>query len=276
MKIAYFGYDFFYRCLETLVEDQHEIVRIFSYDTDNKYNFNDNIERIANNLNIGVQINKVAKEDIVELYKKKCDLIIVAAYPYNVPVLEDYPIRGINIHPTLLPEGRGVWPLPHIILNEFKKSGVTIHKLTKHMDSGDILLQEEFLISEREDLETLSCKSQLLAMKLLRNLMDNFDVYWGNATSQVEGTCWPMPSDHEMTLDWNLTVKELDKIVRAFGKFDSCAQFDDRMWVVQDINGWEEKHSFKPGQVVHRTNKEVLIAVKNGFVCLRFFEEDTE
>lgn len=274
MKIAYFGYDFFYTCLDTLLESRHSVTKIFTFETDNKYDFNLKIKRIALAKNIEIQLRKAEKSDIENLKKSGFDLLISAAYPHKIPIIDG--IRGINIHPTLLPEGRGRWPLPHILLKEFKKSGITIHKLEEKMDCGDILCQKEFPVSENDDLEILSFKSQINANILLQELLESFEDYWSNAKPQYGGSYWPMPRDVDRTLDWNYDVITLKKISRAFGKFDSFAVFDDKEWIVQDISICHANHNYLPGTVIHRMNKEVVIAAKDGYVCLRFYSIDPD
>ncbi len=276
MKIAYFGYDFFHSCLETLVEDGHEVIKIFTYVTDNKYNFNEKVISIADSIRAPVQFCKPRRSDIDELFTVHgCELLVVAAYPFKIPV-GDPERRGINIHPSLLPQGRGPWPLPWVILKGLKRSGVTIHKLENDMDGGDILSQHEFNISDDEDLETLSCKCQLSAAALLRDLLSKFERKWEHARRQTKGTYWRSPTTVDQTLDWSKNVAEISRTIRAIGKFESRALFDEKYWVVQDGKVWKQLHKLTPGTVAHRTNKEIVIAAKDGFVCLRFFEVDPE
>lgn len=273
MKIAYCGYDFFYGCLNALLSKSDvEVLKIFTFKTDNKYNFNTKIIDLANRNNIPYTLEKISNNDIEILFEENgCDCIITAAYPYKVPI-GNY--CGINIHPTLLPVGKGPWPLPKIILSNQKESGVTIHKLSNEFDSGDIILQKSFTINSREDLETLSCRSQILANSMILELFSNFYKFWNNAIPQTEGEYWNYPTDEEMSFNGNMTVEEIDRIVRAYGKFDSCVTFNNKNWLVWDVNCWTEKHSYEPGTIVHETNKEYLMAVRDGFVCFRFYKED--
>lgn len=275
MKVAYCGYDFFADCFESLAENRNiEVMKLYTFKTDDVYNFNKKILDIANKYNIPFTLEKISGNDVEELAKMGCECIIAAAYPYKIPIKQN---RGINIHPTLLPIGRGPWPLPRVILSEQEKSGVTIHKLTDELDSGDVLIQKSFVLNEKEDLETLSCRSQMLAQNLIETIFqdqESFEYYWKNAYPQGEGEYWSYPSDLEMTFNGNMTVDEIDKIVRAYGKFDSCVEFEGRTWLVWDVNVWKEEHTYEPGTIVHKTNKEYLMAAKDGFVCLRFFKED--
>jgi methionyl-tRNA formyltransferase len=276
MKVAYFGYDFFYNCLECVINSGHDVFKIFSYETDNVYNYNDKVKNIANRIGVDFCTSKVTAQDIEYLENNGVELIIVAAYPYKVPIQYAKSLKGINIHPTLLPKGRGVWPLPYVILENWEISGVTIHKLISKMDAGDILIQESFKINNNENLETLSCKSQILASKLLHSVLNQFDFYWQNAVPQDDMPSLPMPSLKQQTINWCESVDDILRKVRAFGKLESCATFKNHQWVIQDASGWEEVHSFEQGTVVHETNKEVLIAAKNGYICLRFFNIDLE
>ena len=45
-----------------------------------------------------------------------------------------------NLHPSLLPIGRGAHPIPWAII-EKKPQGITIHRLNKFLDDGEILIQ---------------------------------------------------------------------------------------------------------------------------------------
>lgn len=117
----------------------------------------------------------------------------------------------------------------------------------------------------------------MLAKKMFHALFEKdevFEAYWQNAYPQGAGEYWPFPSDEEMTFDGNMSVAEIDRIVRAYGKFDSCVSFDGKSWLVWDVNAWEEEHFYPCGAIVHRTNKEYLMAVRDGFVCFCFFKEE--
>jgi methionyl-tRNA formyltransferase len=274
-KIAFLGYDFFYSCFEVLLENNYEIKWLFTFECDNKVNFNSKIITKANEIGAKVFHTRISKSDIEILKNEGCDLIISAAYPYKIPVISDSPFM-INIHPTLLPVGKGPWPMPVVILKGLSESGVTIHKISEEFDSGDILIKKAFTISSNENLESLSCKSQIVAKEILINLLADFISMWKNATPQGEGEYWAMPTFDERTLNWNLPVIQIDRIARAFGKFDSLATFNSKDWVVQDLTVWAEKHNFTPGTLVHATNREVLVAGLDGYVCIRFFSIDPD
>lgn len=275
MKVCYLGYDFFYGCLEEILKIENiEILKVFTFETDNKYNFNYHIVKIAEENNIPVNYNRITKNDIEELIDKDCELLISAGYPYKIPVFDENIIKQMNIHPTLLPIGRGPWPLPYIILKDLKISGVTIHKISENMDEGDILISESFEVQPNEDLETLSSRVQIIAKRLIIKLINNIDYYYKNAIKQGRGEYFPFPTDEEMTFNGTMTIEQIDRIVRAFGKMDSIVNIEGKEILVHDINYWKEKHNYKLGKIVHKTNKEYVMAVRDGFIVLRYFEKE--
>jgi methionyl-tRNA formyltransferase len=274
MKIAYCGYDFFHGCLRRLLADGHEIMKVFTFDCDNRYNFNRYIYEICEQRQLPNTQTAISITDLQQLQAQGCELLITAGYRYKVPDLDSLTIKGVNVHPTLLPVGRGVWPLPWLILTEQASSGVSIHKLTSEFDAGDVLLQTPFSIAADENLESLSCKTQMFATQALAVVMEDFARKWNNAKPQDPSNAlvWPMPRRSDRTLEWNKSVSELNRIGRAFGKFGSYAYFDDNWWCVYDLKAWQQTHQEPLGNVVHKSNTEMVIAARDGFVCLRMFD----
>lgn len=279
MKVAFLGYDFFYGCLEQIVNNGWEVHWVYSFGgCDNrKYNFNVRVRSLAERIGAQFTLSPVNGDHITHLKRQGCDLLLVAAYPHKVPIHREPSLRGVNIHPSLLPVGRGPWPLPWTILNDLPESGVSIHKLTSQMDTGDILIQRQFKLSADENLETLSCKAQMCARDLTELLTSDFDSLWRDAKPQLgQPVTWRMPGSDVRTLNWTNGVRQIDRVARAFGKFDSFAVFDGKEWIVQDVSVWVAEHNIAPGTVVHRTNREVVIAVSDGYTCLRYYDIDPE
>jgi len=57
-------------------------------------------------------------------------------------LLNKPPGRILNLHPSLLPLGRGADPIAWSILNG-EKQGVTIHEITPELDKGKVVFQKE-------------------------------------------------------------------------------------------------------------------------------------
>lgn len=275
MKIVYCGHDFFGDCLEEIVNKGHEVLQLFTQASDGVWRFNDKVTTIAQKHNIPVYAKKPTEEMIIDLFKNKgAELLVSAGFKYIIPTPEGVGFKGANVHPALLPVGRGPWPIPVAILKGEKNLGITIHQIMKEMDSGDILMQEAFPLSKDENMESISAKCKMTAKKLIGKLVDNFDYYWQNKTPQGDNAeIWVVPTDDERTLSGEQTVEEFSRTVRAFGKIGAFLSFDDRDWFVYDATCWKEKHDYAPGSVVQKSHGETVLALKDGFACLRFFNE---
>jgi phosphoribosylglycinamide formyltransferase-1 len=112
------------------------------------------IDRCAR-LNIDCRVfNKAEWNDSnSELYSQirttRSDLVVLAGFLWKVndALLELFPNRIINIHPSLLPKygGKGMYGShvhEAVIENSEKESGITIHLVNSEYDKGVILFQK--------------------------------------------------------------------------------------------------------------------------------------
>lgn len=166
------------------------------------------------------QPKKVNDESFYEnLRTLQPDLIIVVAYGQILPKsILDIPRHGaINVHASLLPKYRGASPIAWAILKGEKKTGVTTIKMDEGMDTGDILLQKEIILGERETFETLHDRLALLGEEVLMETLERME----------RGDLTPIPQDHsEATfappfkkedgrIDWKKEAGEIDRQIRA-------------------------------------------------------------
>ena len=72
-------------------------------------------------------------------------------------------VGAYNIHTSILPKYRGAAPIQYAIINGDSKTGVSIQKMVKKMDAGDILFQEEIQIDPQETGQQLYTRLKFLA-----------------------------------------------------------------------------------------------------------------
>jgi methionyl-tRNA formyltransferase len=275
MKFVYFGYDFMLGSVQRLLRDGHQLLGIFSFPCDNVFNYNEQTLALAKQLNVPVRLDKPTKYDIDFYLQKGCECFLSAGYPFKIPPIDETRAKGINVHPSLLPQARGLMPTPHIILNHPQASGMTVHKLTQKFDQGDILHQTPLPLNERETVETLSARIAMRAPDILSMIFSDLQTYCKDAKPQNEkkSSYFNPPTDEMRLLDWNSNVEKIDRTARAFGRYGSLAKFDNDLWVVYAHDAWKEKHNMKPGTVALKLSREIVIAAKDGFVCLKEFHK---
>ncbi len=225
MRIAYIGIDLFLPALKRIVECGNQIIEIFTCKTDNITEFNIGIIDFAKNNNVPYTLDRITLSDFVRLKNKGCEAVVCAGYYYKIPTYEDIPT--VNIHPTLLPYGRGSWPMPYDILNKREKGGVTIHKVTAGFDEGDILLQQSFNISHDETHETLMLKVYEALEDMLPTLTANFTALYKNAIPQSsDGVYLAAPDKSMFTVRYDMDAITADRILRAFYGYE-CYYLDE-------------------------------------------------
>lgn len=128
------------------------------------------IERM-NRMNIDTEYipNRVWDENperIVELLEfRGIDLVVLAGFMHYVSpvILNAFPGRVINIHPSLLPAygGKGMWGHhvhEAVVSAGETESGVTVHYVTEEFDSGEILMQTRVPLVPGDTPETLESR----------------------------------------------------------------------------------------------------------------------
>lgn len=91
--------------------------------------------------------------------------IILAGFLWLLPesLIESFPNKIINIHPSLLPKygGKGMYGMKvHEAVKNAgeKESGITIHLVNAHYDEGEILLQKSCKILNTDSADEIAAK----------------------------------------------------------------------------------------------------------------------
>ena len=116
--------------------------------------------------------DKAAHEEflLARLGEHKPDLIVLARYMQilSTRVIDRYPFRIINIHPSLLPYHPGSNAYKQAWEEGVRVSGCTAHFVTEQVDAGPVILQDVFHIRVGEDaLEDVKARGRALEAKVL-------------------------------------------------------------------------------------------------------------
>ena len=272
MKCVYFGSDVFLPCLARLVGDGHEIVRIYTFpDNNGDFSHCRQMLQAAKELDVPVRLNRPGAQELESLIEDDAQAFISAAYAYKIPAFSSEKAYGLNLHTSLLPQGRGRWPLPRILLDSPQAAGVTIHQLAEAFDAGAILAQTPLALSEDEDLDSLTAKIIMATPPLLSGVMGDLATCWANAQPQDEqqASHWPVPEGKTRTLDWTQDVASIMHKHRAFGGCMVQASVDGQTIWIEDVNAWQEAHTLTPGTIAARYEDQLVIAAQDGLVLLK-------
>jgi methionyl-tRNA formyltransferase len=147
------------------------------------------------------------------------DLMVVVAYGLILPqaVLDTPRLGCINVHGSLLPRWRGAAPIHRAIMAGDEKTGITIMKVARKLDAGDMLYKIECPISNHS---TSSELHDLLAELGAQGLIQVVNRYAeGDTEGEVQDeslvTYAHKLEKHESLINWQASAVELDRQIRG-------------------------------------------------------------
>ena len=102
------------------------------------------------------------------LKQEGVELVVLAGYMRMIkaPLLDAFPRRIINIHPSLLPAFPGPEAWRQAVEARAAKSGCTVHYVDGGMDTGEIIAQAEVPVLPGDTPESLHARIQIEEHKL--------------------------------------------------------------------------------------------------------------
>ena len=102
------------------------------------------------------------------------ELVVLAGWMKVVSsnLINAFPDRIINIHPSLLPKYKGLHAIEQAMESEDKITGCTVHFVSEELDSGAVILQKAVPILENDTVKTLTRRIQLAEYEILPKAID--------------------------------------------------------------------------------------------------------
>ena len=139
---------------------------------------------IISNNKVSKQIKELIKFNKlkIKIYEKvsklntkfigNCDVVFSVGYLKKIEskIIENYEI--INLHPSLLPKYKGLMTHKRMLINNENKYGYSIHKVTKYLDDGEILSQNQQSISTSSENELSVNHKRLEHQEVFKDLVN--------------------------------------------------------------------------------------------------------
>lgn len=150
------------------------------------------------------------------------DVIITLAYGQIVPqgLLDIPPLGCLNLHGSLLPKYRGAAPIQYALMNNDKVTGMTLMKMVKEMDAGEMYAKEEVEIAPNDNSTSLFKKMGEAALKLILKELPTILEGKLKGVPQDESlvTFAPSIKPEEEKLDLCKSKEELHGYIRALSE----------------------------------------------------------
>lgn len=273
MRIGYFADGpWSHKAFNKIIED-HSIQMVFVMI---RYDKQDSILiQMSQEHNIPVELckNVNTAEAIDKLRSYNADLFVSMSFNqiFKKELMNLPPQKTINCHAGKLPFYRGRNILNWALINDEKEFGITVHYVDEGIDTGDIILQKIYSISDEDNYSTLlsraydGCADVLYqAIKLIQN--NQVKRIKQNDIDPIGMYCGMRQSGDEI-INWNQSSREIFNFVRALcipGP-QATSWIDGKKIQINKVKLIKEAHNYKniPGQVIGRTSSGFLVKTKD-------------
>ena len=219
-------------------------------------------------VNSETSLNKISDYD--------CDVLVSMSFNqiFRKDIINLTPIGIINCHAGKLPFYRGRNILNWVLINDDKEFGITVHFVDEGIDTGDIISQKTFPITDLDSYKTLlntsySACANILYESLVQIAENNFERIIQKTIHPVGFYCG-MRSQGDEVINWNNNSRNLFNFIRSISKPGPIARTNNGINEIT-IN----KSTFikdapvyigSVGQVLSKTENGFLVKTKDSFI----------
>lgn len=145
---------------------------------------------------------------------------VLVSYGKIIPqsILDLFTPGIINVHPSLLPKYRGPSPIEAAILNGDNETGVSIMRLSAHMDAGPVYVQQAVSLLGTETVDQLYDQLGSLGSKMLVEVLPHI----------IDGSLQPVDQQDDAAsychiirkddgiIDWQKPAEQIEREIRAY------------------------------------------------------------
>ncbi len=175
--------------------------------------------------------------------------------------------KSLNIHGSLLPEGRGGAPLHWAIINGRRKTGISIMEMVSKMDAGDYYSQFEIDISNQDTVDDLfENMSQLILEKSAQGLVEVAEGKEATKQNEDEVTFWMNVKKSDAKIDFTKPNVDVYNQIRGLtSKPGAWTKLDGKVVKVHNSKPYGRMATQgEYGQILNVFDEGILVHTGNG------------
>lgn len=286
MKIVFIGsVEFSAITLQKLFEINAKVVGVITKESSSFNNDFRDLKPIAAMRGVpSIYTNNINKEEIFLWIKElKADILMCFGWSNLIKkkILKVAPMGIVGFHPALLPNNRGRHPLIWAKVLGLKKSGNTFFFMDEGADTGDIISQKSFKITNEDDASSLYSKMVELALIQIPELHDQLKSgkYIRISQNKNLGNSWRKRSVKDGVIDFRLSTQQICNLVRALtapyvGAHITIKNNNFTVWKVKEGNIKSLKDNIEPGKVLNVIENKFEVKTGDGSVWIFDHELD--
>ncbi len=225
-------------------------------------------------------IDNINAPETVELLRRLAPDVIFAfgwSQIIDTQVLAIPRLGCIGTHPTLLPRNRGRHPLIWALVQGLAESGLTFFFMDRGADSGDILWQRPFPITQDDDAGSLYGKVEALATVAIGEFLPELQRGTAPRIPQDHSAAnyWRKRSPRDGWIDWAAPTAKTHNLIRALTRpYAGASTFMSGVEVVVWRAHIPEQplltaqRANPPGTIIRRTRSQIDVRTGDGHLSL--------
>lgn len=228
--------------------------------------------------------NVNSNEFILTLKKYNCDLFVSMSFNqiFKNKIINLTKFKIINCHAGKLPFYRGRNVLNWVLINDEKEFGITVHYVDEGIDTGDIILQREYGITDLDNYKTLLEKAYVECANILYEAILIFKKNEVKSKKQSElhpqGFYCTQRKIGDEVLNWNQKSREIFNFVRGICSPgpNARAYLNKREMKIFKVELIKDAPIYKCsiGVILHKDLNYFLVKTKDSFIKVKEFEYD--
>lgn len=179
--------------------------------------------------------------------------------------------KALNIHGSLLPEGRGGAPLHWAIITGKKKTGISIMEMVSAMDAGDYYSQYEIEIKETDTCDDLFRNmSNLILEKSALGLIEVDNGKEGTKQDESKVTFWMNITKEDKHVSFNDSAENIYNKVRGLNSKPMAeTSFEDKMIKIHETKIGDYSSNEEPGTVIKIDKEGAHVSTKDNVIIIK-------
>lgn len=234
---------------------------------------------VAEKYNIPVYQPVKIRKEYEFINDLKPDVIVTLAYGQIVPQgLLDIPTLGaINLHGSLLPKYRGAAPIQYALINNDKVTGMTLMRMVKEMDAGEMYDKEEVEITPEDNNTSLFEKMGDAALKLILRALPKYLNGELKGIPQDESlvSFCPTIKSEEEKLDLSNSIDKISGYIRALSELPGAYLYlDNQKFKIYQAKIISNEVIGKVGEIVKADKNGLYLQCKDGLLSLLIIQKE--
>jgi methionyl-tRNA formyltransferase len=207
------------------------------------------------------------------------EALVVVAFRILPRELFALPRYGsFNVHPSLLPKGRGPAPIRWTLMRGETETGVTIIHLSEVIDGGEILAQERTAVGTDEDFGSLHDRLAEMGARCLTDVLDRVES--GSAPppirqDEAQVTRAPKLRNSDFRLDWTMSARDLGCRIRAFSpQPGAVTRLNGRVFKILAADEMREKIGLACGELRKTGEDGLAVGTGDGALQLKVVQPE--